>query len=161
MIASVHRRGSVRAPGPDDVAALVAMFERCSFETRYARFLSPVATFPPGHLAHVVRPRLGRWSWVTVDENSARVVALASLFWNGRGAAELGLLVEDKEQDHGLGTRLLGVIAATATYAGIDTLVAATLAQSHHVRRMLERLGAVSVSCAGPTCEVRVDLAAP
>jgi GNAT superfamily N-acetyltransferase len=159
MIAPVHCRDSVRTPGPDDAAALVAMFERCSFETRYSRFLSPVPAFPPGHLADVVHPRPGRWSWVTVDDDSSRVVAVASLFWNERGAAELGLLVEDAEQRHGLGTRLLGVIAATATYAGIDTLVAETLATSHHVRRMLEPLGAVSVSCRGPTCALRVDLA--
>jgi hypothetical protein len=27
MIASVHRRGSVRTPGPDDAAALVSVFD--------------------------------------------------------------------------------------------------------------------------------------
>src|SRR5450755_3497996 len=147
MIVPVDCRDSVRAPGPDDTAALVAMFERSSVESRYARFLSPVPAFPPGHLTDVVHPAPGRWSWVVADECSPNVFAVASLFCAGRGAAELGLLVEDAEQRRGLGTELLDVVATTAAGTGIRTLVAVTLAHADHVRRMLERVGEVSVSC--------------
>jgi RimJ/RimL family protein N-acetyltransferase len=158
MIVPVHRRGSVRAPGPDDAAALVAMFERCRVESRYGRFLSPVAEFPPGHLHDVVHPGPGRWSWVTTGEDPSRIIAVASLFRAGTDTAELGLLVEDAAQRGGLGTELLGVVAAHAGDSGIDVLSATTLVQSHHVRRMLERLGRVTASTSGPTCDLRVEL---
>src|SRR4051794_8879057 len=161
MIASVHCRDSVRAPGPDDAAALEAMFERCSIETRYGRFLSPIPRFPPGHLDDIVHPRAGRWSWVITDDDTdddePRIVALASLFGDG-DTAELGLMVEDAEQRRGLGTDLLGCVAAQAVQSGVRALVAVTLVQSHHVRRMLERLGPVTTTCSGFTCDLRLEV---
>jgi RimJ/RimL family protein N-acetyltransferase len=159
MFSPVHCRDSVRTPGPDDATALVAMFERCSVESRYARFLSPVPAFPSGHLADVVHPGAGRWSWVTADDDAERIVGVASLFCAGRDAAELGLLVEDEEQRQGVGTELLGVVVAHAMRARIHTLVAVTLAHAGHVHRMLERWGEVTVTSSGFTSELRVELA--
>ena len=161
MLSTVRCRDSVRAPGPGDAAALTAMFERCSVESRYARFLSPVPRFPPGHLADVVHAAPGRWSRIVVDADTGgarRVVALASVFRTGAHTGELGLLVEDAEQGRGLGTELLAMLATRVREAGIDTLVATTLVQSPHVRRMLARYGDVDVSCTGPTCDLRVEL---
>ena len=163
MFSTVRCRDLVRAPGPGDAAALVAMFERSSPESRYARFLSPVPAFPRGHLANVVHAAPGRWSRIVVDTGTCngtqRVVALASLFRTGPRTGELGLLVEDAQQHRGLGTELLDVLATRAREVGIDTLEATTLADSHHVRRMLARHGDVTASCSGPACDLRVDLA--
>jgi GNAT superfamily N-acetyltransferase len=159
MISTVSCRDSVRAPGPGDAAALVAMFERSSSESRYARFLSPVPRFPRGHLADVVHAAPGRWSRIAVDDCSGRVVALGSVFRTGARTGELGLLVEDAEQHRGLGTELLAVLVTRARESGIHTLEATTLAQSLHVRHMLARHGEVQVTCTGPSCDLRVDLA--
>jgi GNAT superfamily N-acetyltransferase len=158
MIVPVHCRGSVRTPGPDDATALIAMFERCSPQTRYERFLSPVPAFPARHLADIVHPRRGRWSWVTADDDASRIVAVASLFCVGRDTAEVGLLVEDDEQRRGLGTELLRVAAEHAREVGIRTIVAETLGTSHHVRRMLERWGDVTVRPSGHTSALTLDL---
>ena len=44
----------VRPAIPSDAPRLVAMFERCSPETRLARFMAPLQHFPAAHLVDVV-----------------------------------------------------------------------------------------------------------
>ena len=150
--------GAIRAPHADDAPRLVAMFERCSPATRYGRFLAPVAEFPARHLADIVDPAPGQWSWI-VDRDPGAVVGVASLFRTGLRTAEVGLLVEDAAQRHGFGTGLLDLMVATALDVGVTTLEATTLAGSHHVRRMLMRVGTMTVVTRGIEYEVRVSLA--
>ena len=150
--------GAIRAPHADDVPRLVAMFERCSPATRYGRFLAPVAEFPARHLADIVDPAPGQWSWI-VDRDPGAVVGVASLFRTGVRTAAVGLLVEDAAQRHGFGTGLLDLMVATAVDVGVTTLEATTLAGSHHVRRMLMRVGTMTVVTRGVEYEVRVSLA--
>ncbi|HEX4530440.1 MAG TPA: GNAT family N-acetyltransferase [Acidimicrobiia bacterium] len=150
--------GAIRAPHADDAPRLVAMFERCSPATRYGRFLAPVAEFPARHLADIVDPAPGQWSWI-VDRDPGAVVGVASLFRTGLRTAAVGLLVEDAAQRHGFGTGLLDLMVATALDVGVTTLEATTLAGSHHVRRMLMRVGTMTVVTRGIEYEVRVSLA--
>ena len=150
--------GMMRAPHADDAPRLVAMFERCSLATRYGRFLAPVPHFPPRYLADVVDPAPGQWSWV-VGRDPGDVLGVASLFRTGLRNAEVGLLVEDAEQQRGFGTGLLDLMVATALDVDITTLEATTLASSHHVRRMLGRVGTMTVVTDGTEYEVRVALA--
>jgi RimJ/RimL family protein N-acetyltransferase len=150
--------GVIRAPHADDAPRLVAMFERCSLATRYGRFLAPVPHFPSRYLADVVDPVPGHWSWV-VGREPGDVVGVASLFRTGLRNAEVGLLVEDAEQQRGFGTGLLDLMVATALDVGITTLEATTLGSSHHVRRMLGRVGTMTVVSRGHESHVHVTLA--
>src|SRR3954452_10722230 len=137
-------RAAIRAPRPDDALRLVAMFERCGPDTRYGRFLAPVAHFPARYLADVVDPLPGQWSWL-VSRDPDDVIGVGSLFRTGLRSAEVGLLVEDDEQRRGHGSGLLDHMVATAIDTGITTLEATTLSSSNHVLRMLGRVGALSV----------------
>lgn len=153
---------SVRPATPRDADALVAMFERCSPDSRYARFLSPVSRFPPGHLHDVLHTDGNRWSWVACEMRTQRVVALVSLFRSraapGSSTGEIGLLVEDGEQRRGIGTALLDVAAARGCDMGIDTMTAVALTSSRHVRGMLERFGTVTSRTDGHTSEHVVEV---
>ncbi|HZR12216.1 MAG TPA: GNAT family N-acetyltransferase [Acidimicrobiia bacterium] len=149
---------AMRPVQPCDEAALVAMFERCSPASRYARFLSPVQRMPARHLHDVLHPDGTRWSWVACDRRDGTVVALSSLF-RGRGSSgEVALLVEDAWQRHGIGTALLELAAARACDVAIDTFIAVALTDSRHVRRMLERVGTVTSVTDGHTSEHRVQV---
>jgi GNAT superfamily N-acetyltransferase len=148
----------IRTPTPDDELSLLAMWDRCSVDTRYARFLSPVPYFPPGHLADVLASGPARWSWIGLREDTGDVVGLASLFRTGAATGELGLLVEDGHQRQGLGTALLTGAAAYGRAVSIETLTATTLVEAHHVRRMLERMGRVAARREGFTTELSVTL---
>lgn len=153
---------SIRPATPRDADALVAMLERCSPESRYARFLAPVVRFPPGHLHDVLHIDGTRWSWVASDVRTARVVALVSLFRSrpapGPASGEVGLLVEDDQHRRGIGAALLQVVAASACDMGIGTLSAVSLTTSRHVRQMLERVGTVTSRTDGHTSEHIVEI---
>jgi len=53
-------------PTPADGPAIEAMYARCSFESRYARFLAPLAAIPGRHLAQVLVPGPTDEAWVAV-----------------------------------------------------------------------------------------------
>jgi len=148
----------LRPSAPDDAPRLVAMFARCSSASRYGRFLAPRQHFPASHLVDVLRSSPIRRSWVIDDLETGRVVGVGSWFRNQSDSAEVGLLIEDACQRHGLGTRFLDELAASARRAGITELVGHTLASAHHVHRMLRRLGPTTVESSGPTCTLRVSL---
>jgi GNAT superfamily N-acetyltransferase len=148
----------LRPSAPDDAPRLVAMFERCSTASRYARFLAPLEHFPASHLVDVVRSSPVRRSWVIDDLETGQLIAVGSWFRNGETDAELGLLVEDAQQHRGYGSALLDTLAESAHAAGVTTLVANTLADSRHVHRMLRRLGPTDTVCSGHECTLRVAL---
>jgi GNAT superfamily N-acetyltransferase len=148
----------LRPATPDDAPRLVAMFERCSPATRYARFQAPLQHFPAAHLVDVVRSSPMRRSWVIEDLGTGTVVGVGSWFRNQCDTAELGLLVEDAFQHQGLGVLLLDQLAASARAEGITTLIANTLSDARHVHRMVRRLGPTTASCAGISCTLHVSL---
>lgn len=151
-------RSQVLRPAvPDDAPRLVAMFERCSPASRYARFLAPLQHFPASHLVDVVRSSPLHRSWVVDDLETGDVIGVGSWFRKG-DVAEIGLLVEDGRQRSGLGRGLLDELAASARFAGITTFVAHTLSDSRHVHRMLRRIGPTTIECAGITCTLHVSL---
>jgi GNAT superfamily N-acetyltransferase len=148
----------LRPSEPDDAPRLVAMFERCSRQSRYGRFLAPLQHFPAAHLIDVVRPSPIRRSWVIDDLETGRLVGVGSWFRNQVHRAEVGLLVEDAHQRQGLGSALLDELVVSARTAGVTTLVASTLADARHVHRMLRRIGPTCIQCAGHTCELHIAL---
>ena len=151
--------GRVLRPSvPDDAPRLVAMFERCSRQSRYGRFLAPLQHFPAAHLVDVVRSSPIRRSWVVDDLETGHVVGVGSWFRNQVHCAEVALLVEDMHQRQGHGAALLDELVVSARRAGITTCVATTLADARHVHCMLRRIGPTCIQCAGHTCELHVAL---
>lgn len=93
----------IRPASPGDRAALTAMFERCSSQTRYRRFHGFLHAFPERYLADALS---GRPEHVAlVAEIDHKIVALASC-----ADGEIGILVEDAFQRQGIGTRLLAAL---------------------------------------------------
>ncbi len=151
-------RHVLRPSTPDDAPRLVAMFERCSPESRYARFLAPLKHFPASHLVDVVRSSPIRRSWVIDDLDTGHVIGVGSWFRNQDDTAEVGLLVEDAFQHQGHGSALLDELVRSARHAGITTLLAHTAADARHVHGMLRRIGPTSIECSGITCTLHVAL---
>jgi acetyl coenzyme A synthetase (ADP forming)-like protein len=149
----------LRAPGRDDLGALVAFFEGLSEQSRYMRFHGAVRVEP-----RMVEPFLepdwtesGSLAGVLDD----RVVALAS--WvrlRDPSAAEVAFVVADELQGKGLGTRLLEQLARRAGAVGIQSFVAEVLPEN---RAMLEVFGHVGFEVVreleSGTVEVRFPIA--
>ena len=134
------------------------MWERCSLATRLARFHAPVRHIPASYLETVLSDPSA--SVVALPRRSGAVAALASLVPGCGGSAELGVLVEDAWQRHGIGRQLVAHLIAAAPARQITELTASVLAQNATVADLLRRVpGEFSLTRDGATVNVRVRLA--
>jgi len=136
----VLRDGSVASIRPttaDDAPALAEFFAGLSPVSRYQRFFS--AAEPPDALVARLSDSSDPSKTLTlVAERASGIIATASYIALGRDSAEAAFAVSDAFQGRGLGTALLGRLAAAAAMRGFRRLEATTLAEN---ARMLEVFG--------------------
>lgn len=148
----------IRAPADGDRTRVVAMWERCGAATRMGRFHAPVRHLPVSYLDAVLADPDA--SLVAALPSADLVIGVASLFRAGTGhRAELGVLVEDRWQRHGIGRRLVSLLVRGARSRGITVLTASVLACNEGIAQSLRQVsGASSVTFAGPTLQVTVAM---
>lgn len=112
------RRGTVA-----DATALVAMHARCSSETVCRRYHAPLPRLSPRLARAMLEPAGGLSLVLTVGDDIVAVGMLAPDPSSPDGTdAEVGLLVEDRWQNQGHGTRLLRALVVEAATRGLRTL---------------------------------------
>jgi GNAT superfamily N-acetyltransferase len=150
----------LRPPAIGDLSRITAMWERCSLATRIARFHAPVRDIPASYLETVLsHPST---SLVAAHGSAGAVAALASLIPGRGGSAELGVLVEDAWQRHGIGRHLVAHLIAAASAHQVTELTATVLAQNVRVADLLRQVpGQFSLTRDGTTVNVRVRLPLP
>ena len=109
----------VRAAAYSDTAALMAMHGRCSQDSVYRHFGAPLARLD----LRLARRVLLGGGGALVAVADGLVVGLATLTEVEDGRCELSLLVEDRWQRRGIGTRLLGAATRQAAAAGAQDVV--------------------------------------
>jgi GNAT superfamily N-acetyltransferase len=128
----------------DERDALLDLFDRLSPQSRLQRFLTP-------------KPRLSardleRLSDVDGDRHDALVVVAAAapdrLLGVARlvrgpapGSGDVSVVVEDRWQRQGLGSRLLDVLCERARRRGIESVTATMLADNRGAMRLMRRAG--------------------
>jgi GNAT superfamily N-acetyltransferase len=106
------------------------------------RYLTDALSGTPFHYALVASPNLvADPGPADPDGQDGSIVALASCRTVDEGAAELGLLIEDAWQRHGLGTRLLRDLITYAAGAGLRMLEAQLLAEQAWIAGLLRPYG--------------------
>ena len=135
----------VRPIRPDDKPLLREGFERLSDESRLRRFMAPISELDDDQLSYLTE--------VDYVNHFAWVAALADRpdFGIGVGryirlkddpeVAEVAITVVDAYQGKGLGTLLLGMLAATARVAGVRKFRAYVLEDNLPMRTLLSQLG--------------------
>jgi len=129
----VLRDGSivqVRRTSTADEAPIRAFLDRLSVPSRYLRFgTAGGALDATAH--HLARPPgRGHVSLVALAGPDHRVVGEASYEELGPDRAEFAVAIEDDFQSRGVGTHLLGQLAAIADEAGISTFEAMVLPEN-------------------------------
>jgi GNAT superfamily N-acetyltransferase len=118
-------RGEValRQGTTQDVQALVAMHARCSARTVQRRYHVPMPRLGPRPARRLLAPEGGFSIVLTVDDE---IAAIGMLSPDTSGAAdsgaEVGLMVEDRWQGRGYGTKVLRALAVEAAGQGFYTL---------------------------------------
>lgn len=168
---------SMRRAAAGDRPALERMLARCTGQTRYRRFHGPVSVFPERYLAEALSGSPLHFALVACPDEDAEVdgtvvegtvvdgtvaestvVALASCRAVDEGVAELGILVEDEWQRHGVGSDLLREIVAYAARTGLRALQAQVLADQPWIVGLLRRHGTCTVAGAGQALYVTLSL---
>jgi GNAT superfamily N-acetyltransferase len=136
------------------------MWKRCSLAARIARFHAPVRDIPASYLEAVLADPCA--SVVAVHERTGWIAALASLITSGGGSAELGVLVEDAWQQHGIGRHLVARLIAVAHARHITEVTASVLTQNARLTDPLRQLpGEFTLTRHGTTLRVLVHLPPP
>ena len=152
----------VRPVRPSDAAELQAGFERLSHESRYRRFLAPMA-----RLSHAAARYLAdvdhhdHEALIAFDVVTRDGVGVARFVRDAEqpSRAEAAVTVADGWQGRGLGTLLLELLEARAREEAIDTFYAVVLAVNSDMLDIFRRMGPTDViGRHGPTVEIEVHL---
>jgi len=138
---------TVRQAAQGDRDALTGMFGRCTAQTRYRRFHGAVTMFPRRYLAEALSRSPVHHALVASAVNTAdAIVALASCRLVDEGMAEVGVLVEDAWQRHGVGSALLDELVVHARALGLRALTAQLLTEQAWTAGLLSRYGTIQRS---------------
>lgn len=127
---------TVRALHPEDADLLRRMYERCSPETIYRRF---IAARPPStermlrHLTDVDHCR----SEALVALHGGEIVAVARYHATGPREAEIAIEVEDAWQRRGIARRLLVMLTDRARARGVAFFTGSMLADNRPARDLM------------------------
>jgi GNAT superfamily N-acetyltransferase len=136
----------VRPIRPGDKALLRKGFEHLSEESRFHRFLAPISELGEGMLAYLTEiDYVDHFAWVAVladDPEEGIGVARYVRLQDDPQIAEAAVTVIDEYQGRGLGSTLLGLLAAQALESGITAFRAYVLEDNAPMRELLEGLGA-------------------
>jgi RimJ/RimL family protein N-acetyltransferase len=135
----------VRPVRPEDKELLLDGFSRLSEASRFRRFMSPVTELSDEQLRYLTEvDYFDHFAWAAVLGDRPDVgigVGRYIRIADEPDVAEVAITVVDEHQGKGLGTLLLGMLAATARLAGIGMFRAFVLEDNTAMRTLLEDLG--------------------
>jgi len=142
----------VAAMAADDDGAVAGMLRRCSAATLRHRFHGFTDGMP------YLNGQLKASEVVVIARHGALCVGLGALAADGSGPWELGVVVEDAWQRHGVGTRLLAALVAEAKRRALTEIRADVLGEDAFIVGLLRRIGPVTVHVDRETITVDVQL---
>jgi GNAT superfamily N-acetyltransferase len=123
-------------------------FERLSPESRYRRFLAPIADLSESTIRYLTEiDHLDHEAMIALDEQTGEGIGVARYVRDPehRDVAEVAVTVIDDWQRRGVGTLLLEVISARARQEGITRFTALMLAANKEMMDLLQDLDPVRI----------------
>ena len=130
----------IRGTSPRDLAAVALMHARCSAPSLLGRYHAGGRAPSPVAIEQMLRRTLGFVACTAQGEVIAHAVAGPDRQHPG-GCAEMGVLVEDAWQRHGLGHEMLTHLAGGAYVCGYHQLICYTATEEPATRRLLTAMG--------------------
>jgi len=139
----------VRPIRPQDSKGLLEGFQRLSPESRYRRFLAPMARLGRAQLKYLTEvDHHDHEALLAIDPDTRNGLGVAR-FVRSRddpAVAEVAIAVADDWQGRGLGTALLQDLAGRAREEGIRRFSASVLAENSALIEMVFKLGDAQVT---------------
>jgi L-amino acid N-acyltransferase YncA len=124
----------------EDAEAVVAMHERCSYESRTRRYHVPMPKLTTRTARHLSAPAGGISVVATVEGAVVGMATAAPWEELGSTAMEVAVLVEDGWQNQGLGSQLLRRVIQEARALGADRAVCMVQPENVAMLRTVEGL---------------------
>ncbi len=153
----------IRPIMPEDKSHLVDGFRRMSPESRYRRFMAPLAELSDEQLRDLTEIDYhDHFAYVAFDLDTAGTPGMGVARYvrdpKEHDVAEAAVTVIDEYQQRGLGTLLLQALGAVALENGIERFRSYVLEDNRAVREVLEPLGARTEHDSPGVVRVDVDL---
>lgn len=137
----------VRPIVPEDRAVIVEGFQRLSPESRYRRFMAPIAELTEEQLAELTEVDYrDRFAWIafSLDEAGTPGMGVSRYVRDATDpeVAEAAVTVIDDYHRRGLGRLLLEFLGAVALENGIKRFRGYALEDNRPIRELLDRVGA-------------------
>ena len=129
------RTVAIRLGRPADTAGVEAMHERCSPESRYQRYFTPMNEWREDNLRRISGGHRG--ATLVVTDVHDEMIALGNVFPTGPedvDAAEIAVIVDDAWHGAGVGLLLLNHLIDVARRMGFTSLIAYVLADNRAMR---------------------------
>ena len=131
----------VRPIRPEDGPALVEFHDGLSRDSQYLRFFNAHPHLSLAEVARFTQVDYQRRLALVVEQNGGLIAVGRYDMTGATGEAEVAFVVSDAYQRHGLGTMLLGRLAAAAAERGIEYFVAETLAVNRNMLAVFHESG--------------------
>jgi GNAT superfamily N-acetyltransferase len=141
---------------PSDVVDLLAMYDRCSPETRYRRWHGHLHAFPAAYLSTLVAAADEHIA--VVARHDSEVIGFASAAETAPATREIGILVEDRWQRRGVGRMLQSLLLAESVALGTRYVRAEVLASDAWLVDALRKVGPTSVQTESGIITAQVQL---
>ena len=116
-------RVTLRHIRPEDEAALTALYERLSPQTAYQRFFTVMRRLPPDWAHILANVDYDRRMAIAALGPGGELIGVARYIYDERAQeTEIAIVIEDRWQGRGLGTRLLGELIGYADSEGNSPL---------------------------------------
>ena len=129
---------TTRLASRPDAEEIEAMHARCSATSLYHRFHAPLPRVSARLVRQLVAPPGG---WSLVAEHAGGVVGFACAGAVSSFEVEIGVLVEDRHQRRGIGTRLLHETAVEAARRGYLSLQLLTIPENDRLLGTVQAAG--------------------
>jgi len=131
---------SIRLSRPEDMTGVEEMHERCSPESRYQRYFTPMNEWREDNLRRISGGHRG--ATLVVTDIHDQIIAMGNVFPIGpeeTDTAEFAVIVDDAWHGSGVGLRLTRHLISVARRMGFARIVAYVLADNAGMLRLLTR----------------------
>lgn len=150
---------TLRPIRPSDRAAISALFDRLSPDSRYRRFMGVKKVLTPRELTYLTEvDHVTHEAIVAVDDATGDVVAVARYAAAPDGVPDFAVTVDDAWQGRGLGSAVSRAVIGRAVANGHARMTAQTLWDNDRARLLLSRLGFTPKTVAKGVLELELGL---
>jgi acetyltransferase len=148
-------RVGLRPIHPADREALVEGFQALSEDSRYHRFLTPMARLSDRQARYLTElDQINHFAWgvgIRAEDGSIHGIGVARYVRDSEhpATAEIAVAIADEYQGMGIGSLLVRALGVVATTHGVERIIGFMLGENRAMARIFEGIGG-RLSVAGP-----------